>query len=96
VTLTQALEAVTDSRSFLDFARVLVADRQDEIRKEQAGASSPYGPGANGWENGTIEDFLDAAIRWAEASDFGKRQGVSPDNPWRQFALFLYCGKIYE
>ncbi|MCF5668704.1 hypothetical protein [Pseudomonas marginalis] len=48
------------------------------------------------WENGTIEAFLDGAIEWAEASNFGVDQGLQPSNPWRQFANFLYCGKIYE
>ena len=94
--LLEALEAVDDSRSFLSFARELVADRDDEVTKEQAHPSPPYGRGANGWENGTIEAFLDAAIRRADASEFGQRQGLPSDNPWRQFALFLYCGKMYE
>jgi hypothetical protein len=94
--LAELLETVNDSRSFLSFARELVADREDQVKKERASPSSPYGPGANGWENGTIEAFLESAIAWAEASDFGQLQGLSPDNPWRQFAVFLYCGKIYE
>jgi len=73
-----------------------VADREDEVAKERVAPSAPYGRGANGWENGTIEAFLDAAASWAEASEFGKNQGLPEDNPWRQFAIFLYCGKIYE
>lgn len=48
------------------------------------------------WENGTIEAFLDGAIAWAEASNFGVDQGLQGSNPWGQFANFLYCGKIYE
>ena len=63
---------------------------------EKESPSSPYGAGHRGWENGTIEGFLSAAIRWAEDTDFGQRQGVEPDEVWHQFALFLYLGKIYE
>lgn len=94
--LHEALESVSDSSSFLEFARLLVADRIDEIRKEGERPSSPYGPGHNGWESGTIETYLDAAISWAEATDMGVSQGLAPGNPWKQFAVFLYAGKIYE
>ena len=48
-----------------------------------------------GWENSTMEDFLESATAWAESTNFGENQGLS-GNPWRQFAAFLYCGKIYE
>jgi len=93
--LHELADAVHDSRSFLEFVRALVADRQDEVAKECVSPSSPYGPGANGWENGTIEAFLESASAWAAATNFGEEQGLS-GNPWRQFAAFLYCGKIYE
>jgi len=90
------LNAVCDSKTFLEFVRELIADREDEVRKEKITPSSTYGPGANGWENGTIEAFLEAAVAWAEGSEFGAKQGLSPENNWRQFAEFLYLGKIYE
>ena len=70
-----ALKAVCDSNTFLAFVRELIADREDEVRKEKISPSSPYGPGANCWENGKIETFLEAAVSWAEDSDFGVRQG---------------------
>jgi hypothetical protein len=91
-----AAQAVNDSESFLAFVRQLIADREDEVKKEKASPSSPFGPGVNGWENGTIEAFLEAAVAWAEATDFGEKQKPSDQNPWHQFALFLYLGKIYE
>jgi hypothetical protein len=94
--LHKALESVTDLPSFLTFAQFLAADRADEARKEAIQPSHFAGPGVNGWENGSIEDFLDAAIRWAEATDMGLSQGLSAENPWKRFAVFLYCGKIYE
>jgi len=51
---------------------------------------------AEHWENGSIEDFLAAASAWAVDSEFGSTQGLSSASPWRKFATFLYCGKIYE
>lgn len=99
--LDETFDRVCDQQSFLTFVRALIADREGEVAKERAKPSSTYGPGANGWENGTIEAFLDAAASWAESSEFGRMQfgEAQPnfdDNPWRQFANFLYCGKIYE
>ncbi|MBO3273704.1 DUF7660 family protein [Pseudomonas schmalbachii] len=78
--LHEQLDEVNDSATFLRFARALAADKAT----------------GNGWENTTIEAFLDGAISWAEDSDFGLSQGLTPSNPWQQFAVFLYCGKIYE
>ncbi len=72
---------MTDTQSFLSFVRELIADRED---------------GANGWENASIENFLEAAVAWADDSDFGEQQNLPGNNPWKQFANFLYAGKIYE
>lgn len=94
--LHSLLESVSDEKSFIAFAKALAADRVDEVAKEAETPSSPYGPGANGWENGTIEQFLDGAVSWAEATNVGLTQGMDPTNPWKRFAVFLYCGKIYE
>lgn len=58
--------------------------------------SSPYGPDAGGWENISIESFLEAALAWAESTNFGASQGLSDSNLWQKFAVFLYVGKIYE
>jgi len=79
--LHKQLEAVDDEATFLAFVQALAVDRRND---------------AEHWENGTIEDFLEAANAWAEASDFGASQGLSAASPWRKFATFLYCGKIYE
>jgi hypothetical protein len=59
--LHEQADAVSDKRSLLEFVRMLVADREEEVAKELAKSPSQYGTGANGWENGTIEAFLDAA-----------------------------------
>ena len=94
--LYDLLEAVSGPDTFLELVRALVADREDAAEAEAANPSSPYGRDAGGWENVQIGSFLESAVAWAEASDFGTKQGVPKDNPWRQFATFLYCGKIYE
>ena len=93
--LTEYLEKVTDKESFLGFVRALQADKEDENTKEKKNRSNPYSHGWNGWENNTIEGFLESAIAWAEDSDFGSN--IEPvENHWKMFALFLYGGKIYE
>ncbi len=55
--LYRLLKHVNDRKSFFAFVRALIDDRVDEMAKEKAHPSSPWGPGANGWENGTIEAF---------------------------------------
>jgi hypothetical protein len=90
------VDEVTDLDSFLTFVDALIADREDEVRKEHIQPSSPWGPGANGWENGTIEQFLFAALRWAQDTRMGQTQGLPVEPSCKAFAVFLYCGKIYE
>ena len=46
-----------------------------------------------GWNNVTIEDFLEAALAWAQSTGMGASQG---EPSWQAFAAFLYCGKSYE
>ena len=88
------LEAVCDEQSFLQFLRALMNDKIQEEQKEKTRPSSPYGPGANGWENNTIEGFLESAIAWAEDSQ--KCLNKVEANPWKRCAQILYMGKLYE
>ena len=85
------LEKVNSKQSFLDFVDALKQDRIDELEKEKIKKSSPYGPGANGWENGTIETFLDAIHSFAQDSD-----EIKGEPNWKTFALLLMAGKMYE
>jgi hypothetical protein len=94
--LRSQADAVTDEATFIEFISVLASDRADECAKEKARPSSPYGPGANGWENGTIEAFLDAASAWASASRGGLAYYDPPANPWTRCAHILLMGKHYE
>ena len=77
---------VVDRESFLIFAGAFMTLRCD----------IENGKLPDNWESGTIGSYLEGAMRWAEASEFGTTQDLSDANPWGQFAAFLYCGKIYE
>ena len=94
--LHAVLDLVRDEATFLAFVHSLRLDRLDEEEWERTSPSSPHGPSANGWQNRTIEAFLGAASEWAESTNVGLTQGLDPANPWKRFAVFLYCGKIYE
>lgn len=76
--LDLALEAVTDFPTFLAFAKLLQADREAAVAKERLHPSSPY-ESEYGWENTTIESFLEAAIAWSETTDCGVGQGTPPE-----------------
>jgi hypothetical protein len=94
--LLELLDDVRDEATFLTFARALAQDRVRAVDAEKLLPSSPYGPDAGGWENVSIEDFLESASAWAEDSEFGRRQGLAAATSWRLFANFLYAGKFYE
>jgi len=93
--LEDALANVTDYQSFLAFVQALVDDWADEVEKEKLQLSPPYGPGANGWENGTIGTYLSAALSCA-LDNTGPSNKLDKKPSWREFADFLYWGKYYE
>lgn len=94
--LYDLVETVDDEPSFLVFLAALAADRADEVAKETVTPSSPWGPGANGWENGTIETFLERAHAWGSVSAADLEFYSVPANPWKRFADILFAGKFYE
>ena len=94
--LNVLLDKVNSEESLPAFIVALAKDRRQAVVSERENPSSGYGPDLGGWENTSIEDFLEAAASWAESTNFGLTQGLSADNPWRRFAVFLYLGKIYE
>ena len=95
--MDDALKKVVDERTFIEFIYAVAADRADEVVKEREHTSSPFGPGQNGWENHSIEDFLYAAATWAIASMDGKPHlPPKSTNPWRRCADILASGKVYE
>ena len=93
--LVDFLEEVTDQESFLVFVKAMVADREEAVKLEKENPSDPYGEDINGWENWSIEHFLESAVACTE--DCNKRDGIKNQEPtWYEFASFLYAGKIYE
>jgi hypothetical protein len=70
------IQRIETKQDFLEFVAALAQDSAD---------------GA-GWQNGSIDSYLDAMHAWA--SDSGER--VSHQPSWRTFAEILYAGKIYE
>jgi hypothetical protein len=87
---------VRDESSFLAFLDQLAKDRADECRKEELQPSSPYGAGANGWQNGSIETFLEAAAAWGQATADRPLDDEHPENPWQRCAQIISAGKFYE
>jgi hypothetical protein len=71
-------------------------DFADERLLEETSPSSPYGPGALGWENGSIDTFLNAAAAGATASSRSSPVSASRSNVWQRCAAILLAGKFYE
>ena len=94
--LYKLADSVENEEDFIAFVVALMNDRADEELKESASPSSPFGSEANGWENGSIIAFLDAAAAWGEASKNGLRYYKKPENPWKRAAHILHAGKFYE
>jgi len=82
---------VHDEESFIEFLTALMKDRELEAKKEEAHPSSPYEPGAPGWQNLTIEAFLESAVAWAEAT-----KENTESNSWKRAAQIIHAGKTYE
>ena len=91
--LTDLAEAVSDEGTFIEFVKGL---REDRLAEDRARSVDGTGRGNRGWENHTIEAFLEAAMAWVEDSHFGQKQGLADASPWRKAAAFLLSGKMYE
>jgi hypothetical protein len=74
----------------------MALDRQDEQQKELARPSSPYSAGANGWENCSIEAFLEAAAAWAESTSRTNNLEPEAADVWRRAAMIVVAGAFYE
>ena len=93
--VAEALEKVTDKKSFVAFVRALIAEREVAEQVERERPEYYKFGGALGWQNSEISNYLSAALTQFE--DSGQLQTESSgDASWRTFAEFLYMGKIYE
>jgi hypothetical protein len=93
--LHDLLNEVNDFPTFLTFVSALAADRADSVEQEKASPSSPYGPEANGWENTSIEQYLECAVAWAQDAVVGRSPGLVEPS-LQDFANFLLAAKNYE
>jgi len=96
IDLISLSDNVHDEDTFIEFLVGLMKDRELEVKMEKDNPSSPYAPGRLGWENITIEDFLESAIAWAEATNKNTEQYSKSTNPWKRAAEILHAGKTYE
>lgn len=86
-------DTVTDRDSFVQFVEYLVANRVAAYEIEKADPQRYQWGGPDGWQNTEIHAFLEGALAGSMAQrDWGKAAGPT----WRDLALFLYLGKIYE
>ena len=93
----ELLEKVNDRESFLTFVKALIADREDEVRKDAKNPDPWLDMGSNGWQNHSIESYFESAVAWYESTGCGEPDSEDkPVSPWRHFTYFLYAGKIYE
>ena len=91
MTPEEHLERVESREAFLAFLKSLQLDCESEHAGTASARSPAYGPGPRGWENRTIEAFLDAMHAWAVDS------GALPVEPtWRAMAQLFLAGKAYE
>jgi hypothetical protein len=92
--LDELLERVNDEQSFITFIQALGADFTRERTMNEP--LSPYGRGALGWENGSVDAFLEAAGAWAIDSSRQVAADVASANVWQRCASILLAGKFYE
>lgn len=96
INLDELLKTVDDEQSFIRFIEALGMDFAEERSLKETSPLSSYGPGALGWENGSIDTFLDAAAAWATASSRSSPVSASGSNVWQRCAAILLAGKFYE
>jgi len=88
------LDAVTDRETFLAFVWSLVEDRQKADAIEAADPELHRWGGAEGWQNQTIVSLLEATVAGSAHPSWPEQGAEAPS--WKDFALFLLMGKIYE
>ncbi len=97
MTLQEHLDNVQDKRSFEAFIAALIEDRKIAAKLENENPDYVRRGPANEWQNSTVEDFLGGALAWLEDSEHEVvNESSLRYNHWKFFAVFLYCGKIYE
>src|SRR5437868_6707856 len=91
MTSDELLEKVHNQESFLSYARALAQERREAERLE--GDKPTAGPlkGEVGWRDSTISRFIESGLGHFESD------GTVIESPtWKDLAMFLYYGKMYE
>ena len=96
INLFDLRDKVNDEKTFLQFLTALMKDREREIELEKENPSSQYDAGTLGWQNITIEGFLESAIAWADDTDINAKNYSKAENPWARVAQIIHAGKTYE
>lgn len=94
--LIEIIETVSDEDSFVAFLMSLAEDRAKAVKIEKNNPSSPYGSGVTGWQNISIEAFLESAASFAIDWKNNPKGLPNNDNPWKRCARIIYAGKHYE
>jgi hypothetical protein len=94
--LISAAEKVADEQAFIRLLQLMALDWSDERQKELVKPLSPYSAGANGWESGSIGQFLEAAAAWAEDTSSTANSGLQLSDAWRRAAMIILAGAYYE
>jgi hypothetical protein len=83
-------QLVDSPANFLTFLEVLREHRAAAIAEARNDPPGGFDIGPGGWENWTIEEFLEALEAYAQDAD------LPPAPTWRDFARLLLAGKVYE
>ena len=94
--LIAAAERVADEQAFIRLLQLMARDWEDQRQKELVMPSSPYSAGENGWESGSIGQFLESAATWAEAAPPAANSAPDVSDAWRRAAMILVAGAFYE
>lgn len=94
--LISTAEKVTDEGSFVRLLQLMAATWEDQQAKEKRNPPSPYSTGANGWESGSIGQFLESAAAWAEDTSSGADLASNASDAWRRAAMIMLVGAFYE
>ncbi|MEJ5219104.1 hypothetical protein WG622_12685 [Cognatishimia sp. D5M38] len=96
IDLQEIASKVEDFPAFLAFLEAMRKDWANTFAS--AGLQNPNTYGADcGWENTTIDSFLEAAVAGARDNRLGDPDGTHyGSNPWKLATEVLLLGKLYE
>ena len=96
-TLVHNAKDVDNEEKFIKFLTYLWKEKKlddDDIKK---GKIKPYSSGNYGWENNTIESFLDAMLEGYEQLTMHSNNNFTDEkNIWKKIAKIIEFGKIWE